>query len=142
MVFRCGDDGRGIDLAALREAAIRRGRPAADLDRLDAKRLVGVLLHGGISTSSAVSEVAGRGIGMDIVRAAVAKLAADFTVATEPGKGTSFELIVPLSVSSVEALVLEGAGMTATDSALRRAPYDAHRSARHPSHLARRGDCP
>ena len=114
IVFRCEDDGRGIDVAALREAAIRKGRPAADLDMLDANGLVRVLLQGGISTSAVVTEVAGRGIGMDIVRAAVAKLAADFLVTTEPDKGTSFELIVPLSMSSVEALVVEGAGVTAT----------------------------
>lgn len=114
IVFRCEDDGRGIDVVALREAAIRKGRSAADLDVLDANGLVRVLLQGGISTSAVVTEVAGRGIGMDIVRAAVAKLAADFLVTTEPDKGTSFELIVPLSMSSVEALVVEGAGVTAT----------------------------
>jgi two-component system chemotaxis sensor kinase CheA len=114
IVFRCEDDGRGIDVAALREAAVRKGRSAAELDRLDANGLVRVLLQGGISTSSVVSEVAGRGIGMDIVRAAVARLSADFVVTTEPGRGTSFELIVPLSVSSVEALVVEAGGVAAT----------------------------
>jgi two-component system chemotaxis sensor kinase CheA len=114
VVFRCEDDGRGIDVAALREAARRKGRLSAELDRLDAGGLAAVLLQGGISTSTVISEVAGRGIGMDIVRAAVAKLGANFVVATEPGKGTSFELIMPLSVSSVEALVVEGAGVTAT----------------------------
>jgi two-component system chemotaxis sensor kinase CheA len=114
VVFRCEDDGCGIDVAALREVAIRNGRPAADLDKLDANGLVRVLLQGGISTSAVVSEVAGRGIGMDIVRAAVTELAADFAVTTEAGKGTSFELIVPVSVSSVESLVVEGGGVSAT----------------------------
>jgi two-component system, chemotaxis family, sensor kinase CheA len=114
VVFRCDDDGCGIDVAALRAAAIRKGRVAADLDKLDANGLVHLLLQSGVSTSAAVTEVAGRGIGMDIVRAAVARLAGDLVVATEPGKGTRFELIVPLSVSSVEALVIEGGGVTAT----------------------------
>jgi two-component system chemotaxis sensor kinase CheA len=114
IVFRCKDDGRGIDVAALREAAIRKGRSRAELDSLDANGLIHVLLQGGISTSAVVSEVAGRGIGMDIVRAAVARLSASFAVTTEPGKGTSFELIVPHSVSSVEALVVEAGGAVVT----------------------------
>ena len=134
VVFRCEDDGRGIDLAALRQAAMRQGRSAAELDRLDATGLVGVLLQGGISTSASVTEVAGRGIGMDIVRNAVTRLAGDFVVATQPGKGTSFELIVPQSVTSLEALIVEGAGVTATvplyavRHTLRLEPHDIYRT--------------
>ena len=114
VVFRCQDDGRGVDVEALRQAAIRKGRSAAELDQLDANGLMRVLLRGGISTSEHLSEVAGRGIGMDIVREAVARLSADFVVKTEPGVGTTFELVVPVSVSSVEALIIEDAGVIAT----------------------------
>jgi two-component system chemotaxis sensor kinase CheA len=114
VVFRCQDDGRGIDLEALRQAAIRKGRSPAELDRLDATGLVRILLQGGISTSPEVTEVAGRGIGMDIVRDTVARLGGDLHVATEAGKGTSFELIVSQPVSSIEALIVESAGVTVT----------------------------
>ncbi len=114
VVFRCNDDGRGIDVPALREAAIRKGRSAAELDRLAPAALLDALLHGGISTSASVSEVAGRGIGMDLVRHTVARLGADLSIKTEVGIGTTFELSVPLSLSSVEALLLEAPGLRAT----------------------------
>ncbi|HEX4298915.1 MAG TPA: ATP-binding protein, partial [Devosia sp.] len=114
IVFRCEDDGRGIDIAALREAAIRKGRPVPVLDHLATGELVGLLLAGGVTTSAVVSEVAGRGIGMDIVRETVAQLGAELAVTTEAGKGTRFELIVPLSVSFVQALVLEASGAKVT----------------------------
>ncbi len=114
IVLRCEDDGRGIDVAALRDAAIRKGRTPAEADRLEAGGLVDLLLQGGVSTSAFVSEVAGRGIGMDIVREAVTRLGAEFSVATTAGKGTRFEMAVPLSVSSVESLLLEAAGARAT----------------------------
>lgn len=114
VVFACRDDGRGIDVAALRQAAIAKGGAAGELDQLDASGLVRVLLEGGLSTAAQVNDIAGRGIGMDIVRDTLAKLSGELIVATEPGLGTTFELVVPLSVSSVEALVIESAGVTAT----------------------------
>jgi two-component system chemotaxis sensor kinase CheA len=114
IVFRCEDDGRGIDLPALRDAAIRRGRPAVDLDRLDSAGIARLLLQGGVSTSATVSEVAGRGIGMDIVRDAVTRLGAEFDVATTPGKGTRFDLVVPQSLASIDAIMVEAAAIRAT----------------------------
>ncbi len=92
VVFRCEDDGRGVDHEAVRSAALRKGLPAGDIRELDAGGLVGLLLRGGLSTSSAITEVSGRGIGMDIVREAVARLGGDVTVKTEVGRGTTFEL--------------------------------------------------
>ncbi len=134
MVFACRDDGAGIDVTALRAAAIAKGGSAGELDNLDASGLVRALLAGGISTAAQVNDIAGRGIGMDIVRDALARLSGELSVATEVGKGTTLELIVPLSVSSVEALVVESAGVVATvplaavRHSLRLAPDDIHHS--------------
>lgn len=108
VAFICQDDGKGIDVEALRSGAARRGQTVAEDD------LAKLLLTGRTSTSATVTEVSGRGIGMDIVQQAVATLQGDFAVTNEPGKGTRLELIVPLSVASLDALVVEAGGMTVT----------------------------
>jgi two-component system chemotaxis sensor kinase CheA len=101
----------------------------------DARALARLLLRGGVSTSDTVTEVAGRGIGMDIVRDAVARLGGDLLVETSPGKGTVFELVAPQSISAVEALVVEGSDATVTlplhavRHALRVDVKDIHRTA-------------
>ncbi len=140
VVFRCADDGAGLDIAALREAAVRNGRAAAEVERLDIKGLVQVVMEGGISTAADVSAVAGRGIGMDIVRSVIARLDGSLDVTTNRGAGTTLELSVPLSLSSVEALIVEGGGVSATiplDAVRHTAPPDARR---HPSLRRRRID--
>jgi len=119
VAFRCTDDGQGIDLEAVRRAAERKGIKATG----NAASLVDLLLQGGISTSAAVTEVSGRGIGMDIVRETVARLGGTVTVETNPGKGTIFELIVPLTLASAEALLVDAAGATVA------IPFDAVRHA-------------
>jgi two-component system chemotaxis sensor kinase CheA len=109
IVFRCSDDGRGLDLDAVRGVAIRRGLVDGRADRHGAEELVQLLLRGGISTSPSVTEVSGRGIGLDVVRAAIERLGGDVVVETHSGTGTSFELVVPPSLASMEALVVDAA---------------------------------
>lgn len=113
IIFACRDDGRGVDLDGVRRAALRRGMAGPAVSRLDAQQLIHLLLRGGITTSDTVTEIAGRGIGLDVVRAAVERLGGTVDVATEAGKGTSFELAVPLSLASIEALIVEVAGTAA-----------------------------
>jgi len=131
IIFRCEDDGRGIDGEALREAARARGRmPAPVGDR----QLASLLLEGGASTSAVISEAAGRGIGMDIVRETLSGLRGEFSVGTERGKGSWFELSVPVSLSSLDCILVEAAGVTASIplAAVRRTrwlgPTDVHRT--------------
>ena len=114
VVFTCSDDGRGVDLEAVRRVAARRGLPLAEVQRLGAEELLRLVLRGGLSTSSAVTEVAGRGIGLDIVREAAERLGGEVNVRTEWGKGATIELVVPFSLASVEGLVVESAGRAAT----------------------------
>ena len=114
IVFRCQDDGRGVDLDAVRRVAEQRGLLDAAQRSYEAKDLIRLLLRGGISTSRTVTEVAGRGIGLDVVRDSVAQLGGDVTIDTKPGHGTVFELVVPLSVASLEALAVEAAGNIVT----------------------------
>lgn len=112
MAFICRDDGRGIDVGAVREAAVRRGviAPAAAAS-LGLEQVVQMLMKGGISTSRTVDEVSGRGIGLDVVRETASRLKGEVRVRSERGQGTSIEILVPVSLSSLAALEFEAGGM-------------------------------
>jgi two-component system, chemotaxis family, sensor kinase CheA len=121
IVFKCHDDGRGLDFAAVRRIAVGRGLLGANAGELGAEELVRLLLRGGISTSRAVTEVSGRGIGLDVVREALDRLGGEVIVRTEPRRGTTFELVVPPSLLSTDALMVTA---SATAAAI---PLDAVR---------------
>jgi two-component system chemotaxis sensor kinase CheA len=108
--FICRDDGRGVDLEAVRRAAQRRGVLAPESSGLGANELLQLLLRAGISTSATVTEVAGRGVGLDVVREVASLLGGEATVRSEPQKGTTIEIAAPLSISSIEALVVDAGG--------------------------------
>ncbi len=112
-VFRVTDDGRGFDLDAVRRAAVARGRLAPDA-LPSPEELVELVLSGGISTAAAVTEVAGRGIGLDVVRDMAQQVGGTIGVQTTPGAGSVVELAVPLTLVSLRGLVLEAAGTVAT----------------------------
>lgn len=106
--FRCTDDGRGVDLDAVRRIAAERGLSASETKKLSAPDLMRLLLQGGISTATTVTEVSGRGVGLDVMREVAEQLHGEVAVHTEAGQGTTIELLVPLSLTSVDALILEG----------------------------------
>jgi two-component system chemotaxis sensor kinase CheA len=110
VVFVCRDDGRGVDMEAVRRVALQRGLIDQKAKQGNAEALIRTLLHGGISTSKTVTDVSGRGIGLDVVRAAVERLGGEVVVRTETGAGTTFELVVPPSLASMEALTVEADG--------------------------------
>jgi two-component system, chemotaxis family, sensor kinase CheA len=112
-VFTCRDDGRGIDVAAVVGAARARGLVPTPDDDLGPDAALRLLLAGGISTSGVVTEVSGRGIGLDIVRDAVERLDGRITAHTTPGQGTTIEIDVPLALSSLQALTVEAGGLSA-----------------------------
>jgi two-component system chemotaxis sensor kinase CheA len=123
IVFECRDDGRGVDLDAVRRVALRHGVIGPAAKELDAEALVRLLLRGGISTSGTVTEVSGRGIGLDVVREAVERLGGEVVIRTAAGVGTRFELVIPPSLASMEALIVE-AGAAGNATAI---PLDAVR---------------
>lgn len=110
IVFKCSDDGCGVDIDAVRRIALQRGLVAADAAPSSGEDLIKILLQGGISTSDAVTEVSGRGIGLDVVRSAIEQLGGSVSVSTAQGQGTTFQLIVPSALAAVEALMIEAAG--------------------------------
>lgn len=107
VAFQCRDDGKGIDLDAVRHALARKGLSPAEAARLHTDEILKHLLSGGISTSSAVTQHAGRGIGLDVVREAVSRLRGEVTINTENGNGTQLEIIVPVTLASLDALMVE-----------------------------------
>ncbi|WP_240670540.1 hybrid sensor histidine kinase/response regulator [Actinoplanes solisilvae] len=111
--FRCSDDGRGFDLAALRRTAEERGLLPTGSDA-DSQKLIDLVLHGGISTAPAVTEVAGRGIGMDVARDVAVQLGGEVSIENRPGDGATVRLIVPLTLLSMNGLIVETGTMTAT----------------------------
>lgn len=113
MVFACSDDGTGIDFAALRRVLQQKGAQTTGYQALDDDALLRLLLKGGISTAGTISDVAGRGIGLDIVREAAERLGGRVSLHSEPGKGTTVELLVPSSLGSFPALLVETAGVVA-----------------------------
>jgi two-component system, chemotaxis family, sensor kinase CheA len=107
LLFECRDDGRGIDLAAIRKTAVERGLISATAGELNADAILGILLRGGVSTSAAVTDVSGRGVGLDIVREATERLGGEVSVRSEAGHGTTFDLLIPRSITSLAVLVVE-----------------------------------
>jgi two-component system chemotaxis sensor kinase CheA len=101
------DDGAGLDVAAVRSVAVRRGVVTAEhsarMSDTDAAQLV---FQSGLSTAAAVTEISGRGVGLDVVQDTAHRLQGTVTVAFEPGKWTRFDVEVPLSLSASAALLL------------------------------------
>ncbi|MGH9579278.1 MAG: chemotaxis protein CheA, partial [Terriglobales bacterium] len=99
------DDGRGIDYARVRNTAIEAGLVAPeDAGRLSERDLLEFLFHPGFSTAPKKTELAGRGVGLDVVRANLAALNGEVDIETELGKGTRFTLKVPLTLIISQAL--------------------------------------
>ena len=114
MAFLCRDDGRGIDVEAVRRAAVRRGSvSAADAASLGATEVVRMVLRGGVTTARAVDEVSGRGIGLDVVRETVARLNGEVDIRSELGQGTSIEMYVPISRASLASVEVEAGSVIA-----------------------------
>ena len=106
--FLCSDDGRGIDIDAVRRTALERGLLSpAESARIGLDEAVALLLKGGVSTTSRVTELSGRGIGLDVLRETVTRLKGEISVASTPGRGTTIEIVVPVSLASQAVLLVE-----------------------------------
>ncbi len=103
-VIRVSDDGRGLDLAAIGHKAMQRGLPG--VEQWSQARLAELIFEPGFSTQSQVSALAGRGIGMDVVRAEVAALGGRMTVHSQAGQGVLFTLYLPLSLAVQQVCLL------------------------------------
>ncbi|GMG89109.1 hypothetical protein Cmtc_03290 [Cupriavidus sp. TKC] len=103
------DDGGGLDLARIRQRAVARHLLAHDEDASDA-RLTEMIFAPGFTTADAVSELAGRGVGMDVVRSETVALGGRITLSTEVGRGTSFTVHLPLTTAITQVLLVSLGG--------------------------------
>ncbi len=108
--IRCRDDGRGLDYAAIGARATELGlREAGAGAGPDAGELARVILRPGFSTRRAATELSGRGIGLDVVSSAVARLRGTLQVESMPGEGVSVLVVVPERIASLPVMVLRAA---------------------------------
>ncbi|MFN3630127.1 MAG: ATP-binding protein, partial [Casimicrobiaceae bacterium] len=105
VVIELTDDGAGLPLAKIEARARALGLLAPDA-RVSEAELVELIFHAGFSTADAVSAIAGRGVGMDVVRSEVTALGGRVEVRTQAGRGTSFVLRVPLTLAVTQVLLV------------------------------------
>jgi len=111
VVIEVRDDGNGIDLAQIRKQAVEKGIVKADVvQRLSESEVMNLIFEPGFSTAAAVTEVSGRGVGMDVVRTSLDKLKGTVHVSSLQGKGTTIQLRVPLTLASIQTLLFRVAG--------------------------------
>lgn len=103
------DDGRGIDLAKIRSRLKRLGMSMHEIQKLSDHDLLDIIFEPGFSTAEQVTELSGRGVGMDIVGTNLQRIRGDIHVATQLGQGTTFTIQVPLAVSVLRVMLVESA---------------------------------
>jgi len=106
IVLDISDDGAGIDPAAVRRKAIERGMIDADDERPD-NEIIQLILETGFSTSEEVTQISGRGVGMDVVDAEIRRLGGTLGIATEVGAGTRFSVRLPVTLAINQAVMVK-----------------------------------
>ncbi|MFJ4372610.1 chemotaxis protein CheA [Pseudomonas japonica] len=109
IVLEVSDDGRGLDTARIREKAIARGMldPDATLSDQDIHQLI---FEPGFSTAEAVSNLSGRGVGMDVVRSAIDELRGVIEIESQPGQGCTFRIRLPLTLAIIDGFLVSIGG--------------------------------
>jgi len=109
IAIEISDDGAGLDFTQIRAKAVALGRIAADVEPTDAN-LIEFIFEPGFTTATRVTQVSGRGIGMDVVRAEIAALGGRVEVSSRPGRGTTFLLYLPLTLAVAQAVLVRAGG--------------------------------
>lgn len=113
VILEVGDDGAGMDELRIRQVAVERGllteSRALELDR---RELLNLVFLPGFSTRADVSELSGRGVGLDVVKTNLARLSALIDLESRKGHGTTFTMTLPLTLAVIRALMVEVSGRT------------------------------
>jgi two-component system chemotaxis sensor kinase CheA len=104
------DDGRGLDRRRILEKAKKEGLVDADVEALTDDQLLRVIARPGFSTTEAVTSVSGRGVGLDVAMSKIRALGGTIEVQSEPGRGTTFVLRLPVTLAIVRALIADVGG--------------------------------
>jgi two-component system chemotaxis sensor kinase CheA len=106
IVIDVTDDGRGLQEDKIRQAAVRQGlvKKDATLTRED---ILDIIFQPGFTSAEKVTEVSGRGVGLDAVITAIQQMKGNISVWSEPGKGTTFQITVPITLAIIQSLIVE-----------------------------------
>jgi two-component system, chemotaxis family, sensor kinase CheA len=111
VVIEVRDDGRGIDPSALRARAVEQGiLKLEEAQRVSDQETLNLIFESGFSTASEITEVSGRGIGMDVVRTVLDRLKGTVHVSSQKGRGTTIQLRAPLTLASIQTLLFRIGG--------------------------------
>src|SRR5690348_8611288 len=105
VVVRVSDDGRGLDREAVRKRGVERGLIRADA-RLSDDQLLALITQPGFSTASTITQLAGRGVGMDVVANEIKQLGGSLAIESQPGQGTTFVLRLPFTLAVTQAILV------------------------------------
>jgi two-component system chemotaxis sensor kinase CheA len=106
LIVEVSDDGRGIDGEKIKAKAIRNGLVSAeDAARMSDSEILDLIFRPGFSTAEEITEVSGRGVGLDVVRSVLHRLKGTVELETHPGAGTKFRLKLPLTLAIIKALL-------------------------------------
>ena len=109
VILELEDDGQGIKIDRIKEKLLKNGMTREEVDRLDEQSLISEIFTPSFSTTDKITDISGRGVGLDIVKAAVESLKGSVSVTTKSGRGTVFKLELPVSTSITDGVVI-GAG--------------------------------
>ncbi len=113
VIIEVADDGRGIDPEAVKLKAYKKGLIDEEtLEKIDDQKALDLIFLPGFSTAESISEVSGRGVGMDVVKSTLERLSGGVSIETELGKGTKVKLHLPLSMAVTKVMIIESAEQT------------------------------
>lgn len=111
IVIEVSDDGRGLQTEKIREKAVALGLVAPDA-ALDEDQVLDLIFRSGFSSADEVTEVSGRGVGLDAVKTAIERMKGSIAVWSEPGRGTTFQITLPITLAIIQSLIVRTCGQT------------------------------
>jgi len=109
IVISVSDDGRGINKEKVLQKAIERGIITGD-ENLTDSQIFGLIMQPGFSTADAISDLSGRGVGLDVVKTSIEKLRGKIEIESQEGEGTTFSMVLPLTLAIIDGMLVEAAG--------------------------------
>jgi two-component system chemotaxis sensor kinase CheA len=108
IVIRIEDDGHGLQIDKIKAKALSKGLVSQhEMHAMDARQVMNLIFLPGFSTAEQVTDVSGRGVGMDVVRTNIRRLNGTVTVESDPGRGSAFIIKLPLTIAIIQALLVE-----------------------------------
>lgn len=109
IVISVSDDGRGINKEKVLQKAIERGVISGD-ENLTDSQIFGLIMQPGFSTADTISDLSGRGVGLDVVKTSIEKLRGKIEIDSKVGEGTTFSMVLPLTLAIIDGMLVQAAG--------------------------------